>query len=91
MSFNVLPADQNLYQDLNLFDCFGTHKRKYFHFETALCLARYEKHEIFSVAEASACERDALTEDREKHSSTATKDLGASLPGPLFPESVSHE
>lgn len=49
------------------------------------------KQHIFSVAEASACERDALTEDREKRSSTATKDLGASLPGPLFPESVSHE
>lgn len=49
------------------------------------------KQHIFSVAEASACARDALTEDREKRSSTATKDLGASLPSPLFAESVSHE
>lgn len=35
IAINVLCADQ----DLNLFDCFGKHKRKYFHFETALCLA----------------------------------------------------
>lgn len=31
----MLLADQ----DLNLSDCLGKHKRKSFHFETALCLA----------------------------------------------------
>lgn len=49
------------------------------------------KHHVFSMAKASAFDRDPLTKDRKKRSSTATKDLGASLLGPLFPECVSHE
>lgn len=43
MPFNVLSVDENLRQDLNLFDCFGKHKRKFYHFESVLCSASYEK------------------------------------------------
>lgn len=49
MPFNVLSVDENLRQDLNLFDCFGKHKRQFYQFETALCLASYEKSKICSV------------------------------------------
>lgn len=47
---------------------------------------------VFSVAKASASDRDPLTKDKsKKRSSTATKALGASLLGPVVPECVSHE
>jgi len=50
-----------------------------------------KRHCSFSMVKASAFDRDPLTEDEKERSSTATKDLGASLLGPLFPECVSHE